>query len=83
MTRRATPPGSRLLRCSFCGRDQSEVDKLISGPSVYICNECVALCNEILAEEAGRDTQHAKPALPKPREIKEELDGYVIGQEHA
>ncbi|MCU0612205.1 MAG: ATP-dependent Clp protease ATP-binding subunit ClpX [Candidatus Eisenbacteria bacterium] len=83
MTRRATPPGSRLLRCSFCGRDQAEVEKLISGPSVYICNECVSLCNEILAEEAGRDTQQSKPALPKPRQIKDELDAYVIGQEHA
>ncbi|MBN1424776.1 ATP-dependent Clp protease ATP-binding subunit ClpX [Candidatus Fermentibacteria bacterium] len=83
MTRRTNPPGSRLLRCSFCGRDQSEVDKLISGPSVYICNECVSLCNEILSEEAGRDVQHAKPTLPKPREINSELNAFVIGQERA
>ncbi len=83
MTRRPTPPGSRFLRCSFCGRDQSEVDKLISGPSVYICNECVALCNEILAEEAGREEHPQRATLPKPREIKRELDQYVIGQERA
>ncbi len=83
MTRRDGASTTRLLRCSFCGRDQSEVEKLISGPSVYICNECVALCNDILAEEAGKDAEKGRDGLPKPREIKSSLDDYVIDQEHA
>ena len=83
MARRDGSAGTRLLRCSFCGRDQSEVEKLISGPSVYICNECVSLCNDILAEEADKDTDQGKSGLPKPQDIKVSLDGYVIGQEHA
>ena len=71
------------LRCSFCGKSKDSVRKFISGPSVYICNECVALCNEILAED--EDRTHPESVLPSltPREIKETLDQYVIGQEEA
>jgi ATP-dependent Clp protease ATP-binding subunit ClpX len=71
------------LRCSFCGKSKESVKKFISGPSVYICNECVSLCNEILAEEEEREAAEAVPRVPVPREIKEVLDEYVIGQEQA
>jgi ATP-dependent Clp protease ATP-binding subunit ClpX len=71
------------LRCSFCGKSKESVKKFISGPSVYICNECVSLCNEILAEEEEREAAEAVPRVPTPREIKEVLDQYVIGQEQA
>jgi len=72
------------LRCSFCGKSQEEVRKLIAGPDVYICDECIALCNEILAEEES-DFRHFQTMshLPKPSEIKAVLDEYVIGQEYA
>ncbi|HHO77332.1 MAG TPA: ATP-dependent Clp protease ATP-binding subunit ClpX [Deltaproteobacteria bacterium] len=72
------------LRCSFCGKSQEEVRKLIAGPDVYICDECIALCNEILAEEEG-EYRHfsASSNIPKPSEIKEVLDEYVIGQDFA
>ena len=70
------------LRCSFCNKSQREVKKLIAGPSVYICNECVDTCNEILAEDVEKEDQ-SKGSLPKPREIVDFLDQYVIGQEHA
>ena len=62
------------LRCSFCGKSKESVKKFISGPSVYICNECVSLCNEILAEEEEREAAEAVPAIPVPREIKDVLD---------
>jgi ATP-dependent Clp protease ATP-binding subunit ClpX len=71
------------LRCSFCGKSKESVKKFISGPSVYICNECVSLCNEILAEEEEREAAEAVPRIPTPREIKSVLDEYVIGQEDA
>jgi ATP-dependent Clp protease ATP-binding subunit ClpX len=73
------------LRCSFCGKSKDSVRKFISGPSVYICNECVALCNEILAEEEEERSSGGDVAVPTlaPREIKEVLDQYVIGQEAA
>jgi ATP-dependent Clp protease ATP-binding subunit ClpX len=71
------------LRCSFCGKSKESVKKFISGPSVYICNECVSLCNEILAEEEEREAAEAVPRVPTPHEIKEILDEYVIGQERA
>lgn len=72
------------LRCSFCGKSQEEVRKLIAGPDVYICDECIALCNEILAEEEGEYRHFSTSSnIPKPSEIKEILDEYVIGQEHA
>src|SRR6187401_1297414 len=71
------------LRCSFCGKSKDSVRKFISGPSVYICNECIALCNEILAEDEEREVAEAITQVPTPREIKGILDQYVIGQELA
>ena len=73
----------RHLRCSFCGKSKESVKKFISGPSVYICNECISLCNEILAEEEERENQEASVSTLKPEEIKSVLDEYVIGQEQA
>ena len=76
--------GSGLLRCSFCGKSQNEVKKLIAGPGVYICDECIELCNDIIAEERDRE-DHTRPTLkvPKPIDIKSHLDDFVIGQERA
>jgi len=71
------------LRCSFCGKSKDFVRKFISGPSVYICNECIALCNEILAEDEEREVAEAITQVPSPQEIKDVLDQYVIGQEQA
>ncbi|MEO7711548.1 MAG: ATP-dependent Clp protease ATP-binding subunit ClpX [Gemmatimonadaceae bacterium] len=71
------------LRCSFCGKSKDSVRKFISGPSVYICNECIALCNEILAEDEEREVAEAITSVPTPQEIKDTLDSYVIGQERA
>ena len=71
------------LRCSFCGKSKESVKKFISGPNVYICNECISLCNEILAEEEEREAQDQTVPSPTPQEIKETLDQYVIGQEAA
>jgi ATP-dependent Clp protease ATP-binding subunit ClpX len=73
----------RHLRCSFCGKSKDSVRKFISGPSVYICNECIALCNEILAEDEEREVAEAVTQVPAPQEIKDVLDQYVIGQEQA
>jgi ATP-dependent Clp protease ATP-binding subunit ClpX len=78
------PQTGRNLSCSFCGKAQKEVRKLIAGPSVYICDECVELCNDIITEEYEREDYYASRALvPKPKEIKAHLDEYVIGQEQA
>jgi ATP-dependent Clp protease ATP-binding subunit ClpX len=77
------PGNDQHLRCSFCGKSKENVQKFISGPNVYICNECIALCNEILAEEEERDSTTAFTEVPTPPEIKEGLDEYVIGQEEA
>jgi ATP-dependent Clp protease ATP-binding subunit ClpX len=71
------------LRCSFCGKSKESVKKFISGPNVYICNECISLCNEILAEEEEREAQEHVVPSPTPQEIKAILDQYVIGQEDA
>ncbi|MDP2496788.1 MAG: ATP-dependent Clp protease ATP-binding subunit ClpX [Candidatus Palauibacterales bacterium] len=71
------------LRCSFCGKSKDSVRKFISGPNVYICNECIALCNEILAEEEEREAETQVADVPTPSEIKSELDEYVVGQEAA
>jgi ATP-dependent Clp protease ATP-binding subunit ClpX len=73
----------KLLYCSFCGKSQHEVRKLIAGPSVFICDECVELCNDIIREEMQEGVGDATSKLPKPREIKESLDEFVIGQEYA
>ncbi len=74
----------KLLYCSFCGKSQHEVRKLIAGPSVYVCDECVELCNDIIKDELQDDSSSfGGGELPKPKEIKEELDEYVIGQERA
>lgn len=73
----------RAIKCSFCGRGQDEVAKLVSGPSVYICNECIRLCNDILEDEMAGSMLYDLENFPKPKEIKENLDNYVIGQEKA
>jgi ATP-dependent Clp protease ATP-binding subunit ClpX len=75
--------GGDLLKCSFCGKSQKQVKKLIAGPGVYICDECIDLCNEIIEEELAEPSELKWDALPKPREIYEFLDDYVIGQEKA
>ena len=72
-----------VLHCSFCGKSQDEVRKLIAGPTVYICDECIELCNEIIAEETEERFVPGKLTVPKPIEIKAKLDEYVIGQEQA
>jgi ATP-dependent Clp protease ATP-binding subunit ClpX len=74
---------SDLLKCSFCGKSQKQVKKLIAGPGVYICDECIDLCNEIIEEELSETTELKLEELPKPREIYDFLNDYVIGQEQA
>jgi ATP-dependent Clp protease ATP-binding subunit ClpX len=84
MVDRRRDDGHGNLQCSFCGKSQKEVKKLIAGPTVYICDECIGLCNDIIAEEVEREESLTTTApLPKPAEIKEILDEYVIGQERA
>jgi ATP-dependent Clp protease ATP-binding subunit ClpX len=73
----------KLLYCSFCGKSQHEVRKLIAGPSVFVCDECVELCNDIIREELEERAERTRDKLPKPQEIKKVLDEYVIGQERA
>jgi ATP-dependent Clp protease ATP-binding subunit ClpX len=73
----------KVLYCSFCGKSQHEVKKLIAGPSVFICDECVDLCNDIIEEEVVDATNNSEKDLPKPYEILKELDSYVIGQAQA
>ena len=76
--------GDKLLFCSFCGKNQNEVRKLIAGPSVYICNECIDLCNDIIQEEINESVETKEvESFPVPKEIKSALDEYVIGQEGA
>ncbi len=75
--------GGDLLKCSFCGKSQKQVKKLIAGPGVYICDECIDLCNEIIEEELSEGSELGLEELPKPREIYEFLNGYVIGQDTA
>lgn len=71
------------LKCSFCGKSQDQVRKLVAGPGVYICDECIELCNEIVEEELGGEEDFDLSNLPKPQEIRDILDQYVIGQDHA
>ena len=81
--KRSKDGGGKLLYCSFCGKSQHEVRKLIAGPSVFVCDECVELCNDIIREELQENVTAAGDKLPKPKEIKQVLDEYVIGQEKA
>ena len=82
MTRKKDDLGGDLV-CSFCGKSQDEVKKLIAGPTVYICDECIELCNDIIAEEFEKEEAAKLSSVPKPTEIKEAIDDYVIGQEKA
>src|SRR5215472_11419505 len=76
---------TNLTLCSFCGKSHAEVKKLIAGPGVYICDNCVVLCNQVLDKELATQTKKQKPkiSVPKPAEIKRQLDLHCIGQEHA
>ena len=71
------------IKCSFCSKVQDQVKKLIAGPGVYICDECIELCNEIIEEELNDDVEIGLDEIPKPKEIKDVLDQYVVGQEEA
>ncbi len=75
--------GGDLLKCSFCGKSQKQVKKLIAGPGVYICDECIDLCNEIIEEELAEASELGLVELPKPQEIFDFLEQYVVGQEPA
>src|SRR5437660_9138295 len=84
MERRKDDSHGGNLSCSFCGKNQREVKKLIAGPTVYICDECIELCNDIIAEEGQKEgPSRTSERIPKPAEIKAILDEYVIGQERA
>src|SRR6476620_3503179 len=84
MERRKDDSHGGNLSCSFCGKNQKEVKKLIAGPTVYICDECIGLCNDIIAEEIEKeDQQYGSSTIPKPAQIKKVLDEYVIGQDRA
>ncbi|HSE04313.1 MAG TPA: ATP-dependent Clp protease ATP-binding subunit ClpX [Methylomirabilota bacterium] len=78
-----TREGGGALKCSFCGKSQNDVRKLIAGPTVYICDECIELCNDIIAEEWEEEKSRELRSLPKPAEIKTVLDQYVVGQDRA
>ena len=73
----------KALRCSFCGKTQKEVKRLVAGPSVYICDECIDMCNDLVAEDLVNDVSDCFQKVLKPVEIKELLDDFVIGQDQA
>ena len=83
MTKAASGDSKSTLYCSFCGKSQHEVRKLIAGPTVFICDECVELCMDIIREEHKISFVKSKDGVPTPKEIREVLDDYVIGQDHA
>ncbi|WP_199553733.1 ATP-dependent Clp protease ATP-binding subunit ClpX [Sandaracinobacteroides hominis] len=83
MTKVSSSDGKNILYCSFCGKSQHEVKKLIAGPTVFICDECVELCNDIIREETKNALVKTRDGVPPPREIMGVLDSYVIGQTHA
>nr|NDG08011.1 ATP-dependent Clp protease ATP-binding subunit ClpX [Oxalobacteraceae bacterium] len=84
MSEKKSSSGEKLLYCSFCGKSQHEVKKLIAGPSVFICDECIDLCNDIIRDEASAvETVTPKSDLPTPQEICDLLGQYVIGQDPA
>src|SRR4026207_661412 len=76
-----TGDSGEILRCSFCNKDQNDVRKLIAGPTVFICDECVKVCNDIIADDNRLASRGVRTSLPTPQEIKKFLDEYVIGQE--
>ena len=83
-TDQSSDNNGKVLYCSFCGKSQHEVRKLIAGPSVFVCDECVDLCNDIIREEIQEsDDAESSDGLPVPQVIKATLDDYVIGQDHA
>ena len=75
--------GSDLIKCNFCAKGQKQVKKLIAGPSVYICDECIDLCNDIIADEFGDRPEFVLDDLPTPRDISKFLDEFVVGQQDA